>query len=164
MFSISYLCFSVSLKIFPLSANWLTCSSVHVMEYGLSLLVHWFSDRGRHCSFLASIPDSWRGDHDLFWLRCSPPVSLGEQGYRVAAGDQLFGGMYVIMSSVHPPYKRYPLRSYRYIVKAIASLDYGHVPSQKIMGRREVRGWLSKGLFYHNHVRKKPCCVYDILI
>ena len=65
--------------------------------------------------------------------------------------NQLFGGMCIILSSVHPPYKWYPLHSCRYIVRAIALLNYGHVPAQKIIWKQEARGWLSKD---HNHVRK----------
>lgn len=54
---------------------------------------------------------------------------------------------------VHPnsyelstPYKKYPQYSSRCIVRAIALLDYCSTRSQKIMGRWEDKGWLSRGL------------------
>lgn len=99
MLSVSYLCFFVYL-LKSFSANWLICSSVHMIEQGPSLLVYWFRHRERHLSLSQS---QFHGEGIMTQFGSNAyPVRLDGQGYKVAAGDQIFGCGCVIMSSVHP--------------------------------------------------------------
>lgn len=97
-------------------------SSVYVLKSSLSLLTGHvllsshdgiWSELLAYClgrDIMVSIPDSWRRDCDLVWVRCifvylslcNPSlVRPGGQGYQVAAGDQIFGCIcFVIVRSM----------------------------------------------------------------
>lgn len=131
-------------KVFPFSANWLMCSSIHMMEYDVSLLVYWSRHRERHLSLLVSITDSWRREHDLVWVKYPPLIRPGGQGYKVAVG-----GPNLLVCMCHYelsiPYEKYPLHCSSSVLRAIALLDYCPTLAQKIMWRQEDKG-LSRGL------------------